>query len=68
MTYIMLRTAPNRMGNSKRVLIALDNNRIVGVTDASYGRGGGHPALEVKVAPKEINDLVAQAKRAGIYK
>lgn len=63
MTVIMLRTKPNRMGNSKRAYVYLDGNRIAGVTDAPHG-SGGRPS----VAPSEINQLITQAKRAGLFK
>ncbi|HEX3101068.1 MAG TPA: hypothetical protein VHQ01_04725 [Pyrinomonadaceae bacterium] len=65
---ICLRTKPNRNGNSKRVYICLQGNHITGVTDSAIGRGGSRSALEVKVAPSEINELLTQAKKAGLYK
>lgn len=66
-TIICLRTKPNRNGNSKRAYVYLQGNRITGVTDSPMG-GSRHHALEIKVAPSEINDLIKQAQKAGLYK
>lgn len=64
-TTIVLRTKPSRLGNSKKLAIHLQDNRITGVTENPAGLRGA--CLEIKVAPTEINELVKVAKRNGLY-
>lgn len=62
---IHLRTAPNRMGNSSHLYFVVNHGQIVTVSQSRpHALSVG---LEIKVAPSEIKNAIAMAKRTGIY-
>lgn len=66
MPTIILKTKPNRMGNSKTCRVTFSGEMVSKVQlDPAGGSRGA--ALLIMVAPKEINDLVALAKRSGKF-